>query len=269
MEAQIQALVEDIHSVLSATPPIDPFFIAAEEDIEIAQISNSKNFHGRIEFLRDVGKFVIYCPENQTCFPNPAIRFSVAHELGHYFIEDHRKDLLNGRSHNSRPCFMHSNPQEKEADEFAGRLLIPDNVILPHIKSRGYLSLDQIKQIANQCSTSLTATGIRYVKIASQPSAILISEDGWKRIYWPSPETAALGFGGLGKDYVPPNSITAKAAKTHVPEEGCANTAMWFSTRYAYAEIWEEACPLGNTGMTLTLLSFTIKKKGEGEWDGF
>lgn len=54
-------------------------------------------------------------------------RFTLAHELGHYFIDQHRRGLEEGkvRSHGSVVEFESELPIEQEADTFAASLLMP------------------------------------------------------------------------------------------------------------------------------------------------
>jgi Zn-dependent peptidase ImmA (M78 family) len=53
-------------------------------------------------------------------------RFSIAHELGHYFIEAHATQLLVNGVHYSRAGFFSADPFEQEADHFAAALLMPE-----------------------------------------------------------------------------------------------------------------------------------------------
>jgi Zn-dependent peptidase ImmA (M78 family) len=53
-------------------------------------------------------------------------RFSVSHELGHYFLEGHIDQLLQTGVHVSRAGFVTADPYELEADHFAVGLLMPE-----------------------------------------------------------------------------------------------------------------------------------------------
>ncbi|MDX8451014.1 ImmA/IrrE family metallo-endopeptidase [Mesorhizobium captivum] len=54
-------------------------------------------------------------------------RFSISHELGHYFIEGHPEALLTTGVHQSRAGFVSGDPFEQEADHFAAALLMPES----------------------------------------------------------------------------------------------------------------------------------------------
>src|SRR5580704_10853060 len=53
-------------------------------------------------------------------------RFSIAHELGHYFTEGDAEKLLATGVHHSRAGFVSADPFEQEADYFAAAVLMPE-----------------------------------------------------------------------------------------------------------------------------------------------
>ena len=55
-------------------------------------------------------------------------RFTIAHELGHYFLDGHIDHVLpNDGVHASHAGFSSSDPYEQEADNFAAGLLMPSS----------------------------------------------------------------------------------------------------------------------------------------------
>lgn len=97
-------------------------------------------------------------------------KFSIAHELGHYFLDNHNElmfscfDIESGSKSNNME-------QEREADEFASELLIPSNKIEKKLLED--ISFEIIKQLQEEFQTSLKSTAIKAVK--SYPdSAILV-----------------------------------------------------------------------------------------------
>ena len=62
-----------------------------------------------------------------TRIPNTGFqRFSIAHELGHFFIDGHLDQIpFDGNTHHSRADFVSNNNYEREADHFAAGLLMP------------------------------------------------------------------------------------------------------------------------------------------------
>jgi hypothetical protein len=70
------------------------------------------------------------------------------------------------------------------------------------------------------------------------------------------------GFKWRGSRSIPPNSATSKAAINQGSGKVFENkketdSSVWFSNRKRECELWEEAFPLGYTGLVLTMLSDT------------
>jgi len=75
-----------------------------------------------------------------------------------------------------------------------------------------------------------------------------------------------MGFKYLGKCEVPNGTPTMKAASSLGAKkvfEGSTATNIWFSARRADATIWEEAFPLGYTGLVATLFAFEKDPNGQ------
>jgi len=84
-------------------------------------------------------------------------RFSLAHELGHYFM--HRQgmpeeDITIDNPPSDEPAAPTKSPAETEADIFAGELLVPLEMLKPHVQkgipelSRLFLVSEQVISIA-------------------------------------------------------------------------------------------------------------------------
>lgn len=93
----------------------------------------------------------------------PRIRFTIAHELGHFFIDEHRNLLKSGTSisfNASHNC----NLNEKEANHFASFLLMPTQRFLTSAFEMEQ-GLPGILQLANQFESSIESTSIHYMKL--------------------------------------------------------------------------------------------------------
>ena len=103
-------------------------------------------------------------------------RFTVAHELGHYSLTEHHKYLFEqGTLHRSESGFTSSVWYEREADLFGVELLIPEFLFHRHRKEFP-LGLKGMKELADLFQTSLTAMGIRYATLCTEPVAVVVSE---------------------------------------------------------------------------------------------
>jgi len=162
-----------VHKLGITTLPIDPFAIAREHDIEVRpKPSLSPGVSG---FLMKVGDTfgIMYATHiNNEGF----MRFTVAHELGHYFLPGHPAKLFpEGRGlHESRSGFVSRDPFEEEADHFAAGLLMPTNLFteaLDHA-GEGFAAIDGL---ASLCKTSITSTAIRFAALSPDPVAVIVS----------------------------------------------------------------------------------------------
>jgi len=241
------------------TPPICPLRIAQEEGILLAPGHYGEAFDGRVEYHRKQSKFILFYPELNSAHNPARVRFSVAHELGHYYLPKHRDLLLRGNAHYSEAGFICDNRLEREADFFAAALLLPEKVLYRRISKGSFLTLKDILALASAWKTSVTCAAIRYVEYTPEACAILLSRKRQILYYVPSEEAACQGFKCLGRKQVPDQTVTAQASE-HQPfgsvVEHSSHTDMWFSQRRSHRKIWEEAFPLGYTGIVLTMFVF-------------
>ena len=155
-----------------ATLPVDPFAIAASRGILVEpKPYTAEGVSGML--LRHGDEFgILYA----THVPSEGFqRFSVGHELGHYFLDGHIDHVLpQDGIHTSHAGFVSADPYELEADSFAAGLLMPSG---PFKRALGKqdAGLTAVESMADLCRTSLTATAIRYAELTGDAVAIIIS----------------------------------------------------------------------------------------------
>lgn len=165
--------------------PIDPLGIAKGEYpfLRAGGRNFGNRFDGKLRYVARKRCFVLMfnTKYDAGCQPgkhHARTRFSIAHELGHYFIEHHRDYLRNRRAcHASVNEFRSGALIEKEADAFAASLLLPTHVTSP-IVNEGILSLEVIDDIAGQFEMSRVSTVIRAVQLSDFPCAVAGIRDG-------------------------------------------------------------------------------------------
>jgi Zn-dependent peptidase ImmA (M78 family) len=242
-----------------ATLWVDPSAIAASRDIEVkAKPNTADGVSGML--LRHGDVFgILYAAH----IPNEGYhRFSITHELGHYFLEGHIDHVLpKDGFHTSYAGFVSADPYELEADQFAGGLLMP-SVPFKRALARQDPGLEIVESLAGLCQTSLTATAIRCAELTDDAVAVIISTGGvidfcflsntmkslpqlrWLRKGVPVPTgtaTARL------------NADTRRVAAGDRAEEQIDIIDWLGGTRSAHAT--EEVIGLGTYGKTLTVLS--------------
>jgi Zn-dependent peptidase ImmA (M78 family) len=152
-----------LHSLDMWKIPINPFAIAREEGIDLAPGDYGEKFDARLEYLPSVKTFVIYYRESGRT--EGRIRFSIAHELGHYYMPEHREGILKGKLHNSECDFRSRDPREQEADDFAASLLMPKELFVQEVH-RHYNRVCTLRELSSMAErkfeTSITSTARRY-----------------------------------------------------------------------------------------------------------
>src|SRR5438132_8395403 len=122
-DTKIEALAARVRHIASSDRlPVDLKEIAAYDDIVLVPVKHHEGFNGKIEFLKEQNTFVIYHPDPSTYRYPRRLRFSLGHELAHYYIDEHRDALVRGECHSSLSGFKSKDPKELQADEFAAAL---------------------------------------------------------------------------------------------------------------------------------------------------
>jgi len=202
-------------------------------------------------------------------------QFSIAHELGHYFLDGHHEALLPTETsvHQSSAGFRSNDPYEQEADAFAARLLMPSRLFRLASASVGD-DLDAIIALTDRCGTSLMATASRFVESASMPAAIVVSRG--KNVEYTLMSDELREFTGLKwlkrGDWIPQghtsafNSVEGKVLTSDREEHECT-VKDWFDGKHDIP-MTEEIIGLGRYGRTLTLLSSDCFAEDLEEADG-
>lgn len=189
-------------------------------------------------------------------------RFTLAHEIGHFLLPD-QQEL-------SSPCAKNAienwddqlvNP-ELEANRFAAELLMPRTSLAPFMRMEP--SFESVRQIAEQCETSLTASAFQLIALTSFRAAVVWSHRNRVRWYKSSGEFVRwIRKGELSeetyafdwfKKRTTVNGFQPVPASAWLFEKGLGKDA----------KVWEHSVGLPNYDAVLTLL--VIREPIE-EWD--
>lgn len=237
--------------------PVDPRKIAAEKKISV----EGKPLTGCQGCLvyRDGAFGILYSTHAAN---DGMVNFTIAHELGHYFLDGHATSLFPSGSgvHQSQSGFTSRDPREREADHFAVGLLLPEDLFKRALRNvEG--GLEAVETLAQTCGTSLTATAIRYAGLTDDPAALIVSEGQTIRYAFMS-ETLRTwrGIQWIGKgERLPTGTATAKlnldAQRIERAERMERDGAFqdWFLGA-PELDCVEQVVGLGRSGQTLTIL---------------
>lgn len=160
---EISELAQSIADEYCPNTFIEPLKIIQELGITYSFGNYDDNFDGLLECKNR--KFHIYCNLDRVEHAESArARFTLAHELGHYFIDEHRNALVNGLvpAHSSFCAYESDNIIEREADHFASNLILPKQRFIKAAKKET-IGLQGILSISKKFKSSITCTAIRYI----------------------------------------------------------------------------------------------------------
>jgi hypothetical protein len=249
----IERLAEQVLQVFNLdSVPISLDAIIHSEGIIVGEGDFGPDFYGRLEYHPSYRAFLLFHP-TKTNWNSFVVRFSIAHELGHYYIPEHRAVLLSGESHNSISTGYSESAIEREADEFAGALLIPETYLQRKCSGR-LLTLDLVSEVSNECHVSAIASAIRLVRWSHEAEVAVVAIDGEIKFSAASEEAAAFRCNWVSK--IPSGAATWKALASDAwqKQEGPAQTKVWFDNSWYDFEAWEESYRVANTKLTVTLI---------------
>ena len=262
--ARREEIIDLAEGVAGESIPVDPDrILRSRDDVALAYGSFEDAYDGLIE--RRDGTFWVYCNLDRTGHSDsPRARFTLAHEAGHYFIDEHRNALLSGRAkpHASRSDYTSSELVEREADLFASHLLMPTTSFSRRMKKAG-VGAPAILSLSDLFGASVTSTAIRYVGLVDHFCAVVkwgpegygwrwTSQEAWSGRYHRTIRDASA----LPRDSATALALRGESSKTGFIERG-TTASMWFDFVRAGGDrdqiLIEQAISLGVFGV-LTLL---------------
>jgi Zn-dependent peptidase ImmA (M78 family) len=161
---EIADLAEDLGSRNLIKGKVNLIKISNEKDIELIFGNYGEYFLG--ELVHSSKRFYIHLNLDKIPDKKSArMRFTIAHELGHYFIDSHRNKLSQGislsyKSDNDKPLV----PIERQANHFASHLLMPRKHF---IRSANKLDsgINAILKLRNKYDTSIECTTLQYINL--------------------------------------------------------------------------------------------------------
>lgn len=129
--------------------PVDLIKIASNNKIDVYKNTLVPNVSGAIRYYKEDDRFVILLNKDD---PDNRQRFTLAHELGHYFLH---KEILKSDEVHVDTLYRISNEQEKEVDYFAGALLM-NELLLKKIYTTTTTSISELAQLFQVSESAMT-----------------------------------------------------------------------------------------------------------------
>ncbi|MEL0642366.1 ImmA/IrrE family metallo-endopeptidase [Pseudoalteromonas aliena] len=236
-------------------PPIPIKEIALAAGIKKIGTLNSENIEGMLVTDEGKNEGVIYYNSHEK--PVGRQRFTIGHELGHFLLLHHNG--INGiqtcdsadLSLSSKDCI------EKEANEFAQLLLLPDKLIKNAYRDK-QPCLTSLEKVADNFEMSLEATANKCTKYGLKPFALVYSLNGVVRYCWKDHKRLPY-YSSLKKGSQMPSSsqaVTLNLSEQTITQFTTAKATCWFnpSPKYDLPETILEQTYFQKRGYKVTLL---------------
>lgn len=232
--------------------PLEKIIIS--EDVAVFHDDYGNAFDGIIVF--DSEFYIHINTKRGNRIDTPRGRFTLAHELGHYFIDNHRNGLQNGllEPHPSKNNAAKHQKIEREADYFASCLLMPEKRFSKDCLSRKF-QFSIIEELAKRYNVSLTACAIRFADIGNHPIMIVYCENNEVKWNWNSTDFPFKNLAEKNKK-IPEDTLVGKYFKTGKGENKTEQlwAGDWFDC-YSYEDesrkIYEHFIPYKNKALCL------------------
>ena len=161
----IQSLAGEIKENFSSGIITDVYSICEQLEIEIFEASIKADAY--LECKN--GKSYIVLKES---LDNNRKKFTIAHELGHFFIPGH-SELMFGCDIREMDFKNDYAPREKEANLFASELLMPTHIVREYFD--GKISYEIVSKIATTFEVSFLAALNRCIDLATEDCIVICS----------------------------------------------------------------------------------------------
>lgn len=200
-------------------------------------------------------------------------RFTIAHELGHFVL--HRDGTSSFQCDKES---VHTGVDtlariEREADDFAGNLLIPGDVLRAQIASRP-IDFHRLSDLAHRFAVSLEAMCIRFIKYTEQRVVLVYWDYGYLKYQWRSRRAVRTGARliATGDPQEPPVGTLAADEALEQEWDGIEVPAdRWFPGEPPHLRVRElkHTYRDGNRVLSLLLLeSAEPRAWQQAEWEG-
>jgi Predicted Zn peptidase len=230
----------------------DPIFKVQAADIP--------SFEGGLFHVEGQGWALLY---NKRLTSWGRIRFTQAHELGHYLLHRRSQDTFSC----SQEDMTHWGPDqraiESQADEFASNLLMPMKQFRAAMPVQG-IDFEVLSDASKKFGVSLTATALRWIRSTELSAVLVLSRDGFMDWSVSSDKARSNGAFFRTKGQVvelPSGSLAADVDVANCRTGEKRSLKTWFEHAHADASVREMKLACDNYGYTLSLLLLSTGDK--------
>lgn len=246
--------------------------IAVYEEVPIHYDNYEDAFDGMLLYDIESNDFHIHINiDNGNNQDSKRGRFTLAHELGHFFLDEHRLGLKYGllEPHASFHNVDQKSIIEKEADYFASCLLMPElkfrNYSLEYKRTTGIrkFSLDYLKNLSEIFQTSLLSTLIRFGEVGTHEIFAVVSKDNIAQWFVKSKDFPHWKFRFKRGNKIPPTSVAGeyfKFKKNKITSIESIDVDDWFIASKdddrALRQLYEQCYYSDSFGYVISLMWF-------------
>jgi hypothetical protein len=192
---------------------------------------------------------------NDALLSEGRIRFTLAHELGHYTLHRATQDIFECSSYDMLSWSATEKIIESEADKFAAYLLMPLNDFRTQIV--GDVDLNLLGLCAARYGVSLTAAILQWLSHTDEKAVVILSRDGfmdWSFASEPAFKAGAFFPTRKRTVEVPQGTLAANPKVQHEKEGVLVPGRLWFSHAEQAMQLREMKISADQYDCTLTLL---------------
>lgn len=185
-------------------------------------------FEGMLVAKPDKSKWKILY--NSSVRSQGRIRFTLAHEFGHYLLHRDRQDSFSCSQQDMEEWDAEDREIETEADLFASYLLMPLDDFRRQV-GRERISFDLLSHLSARYEVSLTAAALRWIDVAERRAILIAVRDD--HLLWARSNPAAFKSGAVfatrKRTYaVPVESLAHSQNSDDLMQEESLAARIWF-----------------------------------------
>lgn len=192
---------------------------------------------------------------NETVSSPGRVRFTQAHELGHYILHRQARDSFQCSDADMLNWSSDEKDIEGQADLFASYLLMPLDDYRKQVTT--VVDLDLLGHCADRYGVSLTAAILKWLQYTDEKAVLVMSNDGFINWAWSSEPAAKAGAFFRTRNSVIPVPDSSLAAKSEIQHDRTGTlipASVWFPHARADTPLREMKIYAEQYGIVVSLL---------------